>query len=58
MGILPSRSLGFQPFALAAIGFVLAALAGCTAKPEQVNVPVSSWPGYEYFYLAECLGLA
>ena len=58
MDVLPSQGRGFQSFALAAMGFVWAAIAGCAAKPEQVKVPVSSWPGYEYFYLAERQGLA
>lgn len=58
MGIPPSRSLEFQSLALAAIGFVWAAVAGCATKPAEINVPISSWPGYEYFYLAERRGLA
>ena len=58
MGISPSRSLRRQSFGLAVIGFAWAAVAGCTAKPEEINVPISSWPGYEYFYLAERRGLA
>lgn len=41
---------------------VLAALGvlggGCRAPAERVDVPVSNWPGYEYFYLAEQLGLS
>ena len=57
MGISPSRSLGFQSLALAAIGFVWVAVAGCAPKPAEVIVPISSWPGYEYFYLAELRGL-
>ena len=58
MGICLSPGLGRQLFTLAAIGFAWAAVAGCAAKPEDVNVPISSWPGYEYFYLAERRGLA
>ena len=58
MGISPSRSLRRQSFGLAVIGFAWAAVAGCTAKPEEINVPISSWPGYEYFYLAERRSLA
>lgn len=57
-GISLSRALGFQSFALAAIGFLWAAVAGCATKPVEINVPLSSWPGYEYFYLAESRGLA
>ena len=58
MGICLSPGLGRQLFTLAATGFAWAAVAGCAAKPEEVNVPISSWPGYEYFYLAERRGLA
>ena len=58
MGISAPRGLCRESFGLAVIGFVWAAIAGCAAKPEQVKVPVSSWPGYEYFYLAERQGLA
>jgi NitT/TauT family transport system substrate-binding protein len=58
MGISPSRGLRFQPFALAAMGFVWAAVAGCAPQTAEVNVPIASWPGYEYFYLAERRGLA
>ena len=58
MGICLSPGLGRQLFTLAAIGFAWAVVAGCAAKPEDVNVPISSWPGYEYFYLAERRGLA
>ena len=58
MGICLSPGLGRQLFTLAAIGFAWAAVAGCAANPEDVNVPISSWPGYEYFYLAERRGLA
>jgi len=33
-------------------------LAGCTKPPPSLTLPISSWPGYEYFYLAEQKGLA
>lgn len=33
-------------------------LAGCTKPPASLTLPISSWPGYEYFYLAEQKGLA
>ena len=36
----------------------LGLVAGCATKPAEINVPISSWPGYEYFYLAERRGLA
>lgn len=55
MGISPFRSLITKPFAMAAIGLVL---AGCATASAEINVPISSWPGYEYFYLAERRGLA
>ncbi|MFM7312389.1 MAG: hypothetical protein ACKO0M_04345 [Cyanobium sp.] len=38
---------------------VLAGLiAGCQPSTQSLTVPVSNWPGYEYLYLAEHLGLA
>jgi NitT/TauT family transport system substrate-binding protein len=40
------------------MGFVWAAVAGCATKTAEVNVPVSSWPGYEYLYLAQRRSLA
>ena len=36
----------------------LLSLAGCSPRREEVDVPVSSWPGYEYFFLAQQKGLA
>lgn len=33
-------------------------LTSCVARRDEVNVPISSWPGYEYFFLAEQKGLA
>lgn len=61
----PSSGLRwFLPAASSAIGAAAAlALAllpsGCGLLPRQsaLTVPVSSWPGYEYFYLASQLGL-
>ena len=36
----------------------LALLAGCgSRRPTQVTVPISNWPGYDYFYLAREQGL-
>ena len=32
-------------------------LAGCIRQPSRLQVPVSGWPAYEYFYLAENSGL-
>lgn len=36
----------------------LVSLTGCSPRPLEVNVPVSSWPAYEYFFLAQQKGLA
>ncbi|WP_242036384.1 ABC transporter substrate-binding protein [Cyanobium sp. FACHB-13342] len=36
----------------------LLSLTGCSPGSHAVNVPVSSWPGYEYFFLAQQKGLA
>jgi len=33
------------------------ALAGCDNQTKTVKVPISSWPGYEYFYLAHHFNL-
>lgn len=30
---------------------------GCQSRPASLAVPISSWPGYEYVYLAQQLGL-
>ena len=32
-------------------------ITGCSSGQQSVTVPISSWPGYEYFYLAHRLGL-
>lgn len=53
VGMFSRRALA--PLALACLGLVA---AGCSRTPERVSVPVSNWPGYEYFYLAEQAGLA
>ncbi len=31
--------------------------SGCPGSPEQIQVPLSGWPSYEYFYLASKTGL-
>ncbi|MFM7087388.1 MAG: ABC transporter substrate-binding protein [Cyanobium sp.] len=31
---------------------------GCSQPPRSLTVPISNWPGYEYFYLAAERGLA
>lgn len=43
----------------AAVGLpvVLGSLSGCGSRLDQIAVPVSSWPGYEYFFLAQQQGL-
>lgn len=51
---MPSRR-ALAPLALGCLGLVA---AGCSGTPDHVSVPVSNWPGYEYFYLAEQAGLA
>lgn len=33
-------------------------LSGCAFSQPSLTVPISNWPGYEYFYLAEQKGLA
>lgn len=43
---------------LAGLGLLVALVAGCHLSPPSLTVPVSSWPGFEYFYLAEQKGLA
>jgi NitT/TauT family transport system substrate-binding protein len=36
----------------------LLSLSGCSPRSDEIDVPVSSWPGYEYFFLAQQKGLA
>ena len=43
--------------ALLVVG-LLGPLVGCGAAPPEVGVAITSWPGYEYFYLAEQWQLA
>ena len=47
--VLRSRLAGLAALPLLA--------AGCQSNTPAVTVPVSNWPGYEYFYLAEQKGL-
>ncbi len=35
----------------------LGGIAGCRRRPVNLAVPLSAWPAYEYFYLAEQTGL-
>jgi len=52
------RRLG-RPLSVALVmAMGLLSLSGCTPRPLEVSVPVSSWPGYEYFFLAQQKGLA
>jgi NitT/TauT family transport system substrate-binding protein len=32
-------------------------LGGCTTVPEEIRVPISGWPSYEYLYLASRTGI-
>jgi len=50
----PSRAIA----ALVALGTALGLLAtACAPQPPEVEVPVSQWPGYEFFVLAHHEGL-
>ena len=42
---------------VAAAGMVALLPGACSFQQEPLKVPVSNWPGYEYFYLASKLGL-
>lgn len=41
-----------------ALGIVGLTAASCGRPAAELTLPVSNWPGYEYFYLAEQKGLA
>jgi NitT/TauT family transport system substrate-binding protein len=43
---------------LSGLGLLAALSAGCKPHPATLTVPVSNWPGYEYFYLAQQQNLA
>jgi NitT/TauT family transport system substrate-binding protein len=51
---------GRQALVLALIGAAGSLLGGCRHRPAAtwLSMPVSNWPAYEYFYLAEKQGLA
>lgn len=57
--VIPSAATRTSPLlraVLASLGIGLA--AGCQVRgPERVTVPISNWPGYEYFFLAREQGL-
>ncbi|MEN9861636.1 MAG: hypothetical protein RLZZ515_2118 [Cyanobacteriota bacterium] len=42
---------------LAALAGLALFCSGCQQAPVDVSVPVSNWPGYEYFYIAKKFGL-
>jgi len=44
--------------AVAAVTVLAGLSSGCQPAPQAITMPVSSWPAYEYFYLAEQKGLA
>ena len=51
-----SRRLSRLGCCLAVASLSLAA-AGCRQSKQMVKVPIASWPGYEYLYLAHRIGL-
>jgi NitT/TauT family transport system substrate-binding protein len=44
-------------FTLPATAAGLIASLGCQRGPQTIAVPIANWPGYEYVYLAQQLGL-
>ncbi|MFM7313496.1 MAG: hypothetical protein ACKO0M_10070, partial [Cyanobium sp.] len=42
----------------AVLGLLALLLGGCSSGAKTLTVPISNFPGYEYFYLAEQKGLA
>ena len=54
----PTRSTTPLRLRLAALGLLAMVAAGCSSGTKSLTVPVSNFPGYEYFYLAEQKGLA
>lgn len=46
-----------SPLVLSVLPALLALLSGCTSGGTTLTVPVSQWPGYEYFPLARQRGL-
>ena len=53
------RHLTAASFPLAVCSALCSALllGACGRKPAPLSVPISNWPGYEYFYLASKLGI-
>lgn len=46
-----------RPAGVLAVAAALAAISGCQGAAQRLTVPISSWPGYEYFRLARDQGL-
>jgi len=58
---LVGRSVGCrrsQDLRLALLGLLALLGGGCSSGSQSLSVPISNFPGYEYFYLAEQKGLA
>jgi NitT/TauT family transport system substrate-binding protein len=53
--VLPVAGEGVRTLA-ALLGLALG-LVGCSPRRAEVTIPIASWPGYEYFYLARALQL-
>ena len=47
-----------QGLRLALLGLLALLGGGCSSGSQSLSVPISNFPGYEYFYLAEQKGLA
>jgi len=61
LGARASRGrLSTAPCRAIALGLLLAGVLGgaCSRPAPEITLPVSNWPGYEYFYLAELNDLA
>ena len=52
-----SQSIGFRGV-LSVLSLALLSVLGGCARPASLTIPISDWPGYEYFYLAQQKGLA
>ena len=53
----PHTQAGSRPGRVRVFPLLVALLGGCASRPAVLTVPVSSWPGYEYLYLAQQQGL-
>ena len=54
----PQASGGAWRRRRAVLGLLALLLGGCSSGAKTLTVPISNFPGYEYFYLAEQKGLA